>query len=194
MSERQQAKRDRAYAAFGHMDVNTSFDACGDDGEWSAGAEWCDTVFVTAREAWDQERFEHDSDRNDHDVASELADSVTPVLTHNRWLVFVDLCAYTSDHAEESETRGGTMTDMAGGVLYDMANDAIVALVEGWREDLSADTCADCGSDMNSDGHCPECDGGDGAAELEECCLHCSDDCKGGHTSDTCGHCMDGCC
>jgi len=141
VSESAQTQREHAYAVLDHMDITATFDACSSEStdQWSAGAVWCRNVWDAAREAWDQKQFDHESDRLDHDTACELADTLTPVYTHNRWLIFVDLTAYTSEHAEESESRGGTMTDMAGGVLYDMANDAIVALVEGWRGEVESD-------------------------------------------------------
>jgi hypothetical protein len=141
MSETAQEQRDHAHAALDHMDVSTGFDdVSGDDrATWSAGAQWCVTVWDAAHEAWTEERFDHASDRADFDVASEIADAVNPIYTHNRWLIFTDLCAYSSEYAEGDEAGSGSMTAMAGGVLYEMANDAILNLVREWREDEDED-------------------------------------------------------
>jgi hypothetical protein len=143
VSESAQTQREHAYAVLDHMDVTTTFDACSSEStdQWSAGAVWCRNVWDAAREAWDQKQFDHESDRLDHDAACELADTLTPVYTHNRWSIFVDLTAYTSERADElcSEGDYADMTVMAGAVLESLARDAVMALVGEWRGELESD-------------------------------------------------------
>jgi hypothetical protein len=145
MSETVQEQRDHAYAASGHMDVSTSFDAIGEDPEqWSAGAVWCRQVWDAAREAYDGGRFDHE-EPNYSGVVDELSGSLEPVYTHNRWQVFTDLMAYQSEHAEEliGECAYTDMTTLAGDVLERMAWDAVQGLVMEWRKENADDDDSD---------------------------------------------------
>lgn len=136
MSESAGEQRAHAYAAFEHMDLNTSFDNVGNDIEqWSPGAVWCRRVWDAAREAYNGDRFDHE-EPNYSGVVDEIAGTMIPTYAHNRWQVFVDLCAYDSEHAEELMGEGAysDMTSLAGDVLERLAEDAVYHLVMEWRE------------------------------------------------------------
>lgn len=98
------------------------------DSNESPGAVWAGHVFDAVSEAWDTDRFGDDSSEIGQDVISELSDGVVPVYTHERWRVFVDLCGYADDDADDVVEIGGDLTGIAGGILMRMSERAM----DGW--------------------------------------------------------------
>jgi hypothetical protein len=98
----------------------------------SPGAQWLVQVASYADELGDE--LAADNEHLSDDI-TEAADSVVPVYTHNRWQVFVDLCAYTEDIEEYSaQDSDMTMTTQAGIALYLIAERLLTALVEAKSE------------------------------------------------------------
>lgn len=97
----------------------------------SPGAEWLRLVEGDAPLV--AERLAEGEDLSD--VVHQHADSLVPVYTHERWLVFVDLGAYEVDI---DDLVGGVedMTTLAGVALYEVARNLLWALVG----DLTAET------------------------------------------------------
>jgi hypothetical protein len=113
----------------GHMDLSAGL-----DGPDSPGSEWLDDLGSAFDEAWETGRFPTSGDHGDRgetgeygsDVIAELATASVSVYTHQRWQVFVDTCAYSSEEAEELLKEGGLTdpTAWAGDVLDRMASNA----------------------------------------------------------------------
>lgn len=82
----------------------------------SPGAAWLEQVA----------RSLDDSDDWTEDTAHELADDVVPIYTHERFQVFVDICAYQEDVTEFGPI--GDMEQAAGVALYMIAVRLIDAL------------------------------------------------------------------
>lgn len=93
----------------------------------SPGARWLRQVEASAQVLIDDEATGSDD-------ISEQADLVVPVYTHERWTVFVDLCAYSEDISELSGGRissdSNALTEAAGWALYLVAERLIRALIE----------------------------------------------------------------
>jgi hypothetical protein len=70
-------------------------DVASPESKISLGSRWLLGVAEAAVEALGRL-----SDEDTNDVASEVADSIVPVYTHELWTVFVDLAAYQEDVSE----------------------------------------------------------------------------------------------
>lgn len=97
-------------------------DVASPDSVTSAGAEWLALVAGRADEYSDDTEYLED-------WIAEVADSVVPIYTHRRWLVFVDLAAYTEDTTELG-VDGSDMTQAAGVALYMIAERLLAAVLE----------------------------------------------------------------
>jgi hypothetical protein len=64
-----------------------------------------------------------------YDAAHEIADGAVPIYTHERWRVFVDLCAYNED-LDEVGGSSGDMTQDAAVALYMIAERLVLALLD----------------------------------------------------------------
>lgn len=106
----------------------------------SPGAEWLVQVASYADEL----------ESGDQDDITQAADSVVPIYTHNRWQVFVDLCAYTEDITDLSASPD--MTDQAGVALYMIAERLLTALVDALVEAKAEDGDDDPELDDTEDG------------------------------------------
>lgn len=89
---------------------------CGNpDSEDSNGARW---LLRVASDLPDLLKSDYPED----DIA-EYADGAVPVMTHNRWEVFTDLCAYEEDISDfGADYPEGGMTAQAGVALYMIAD------------------------------------------------------------------------
>lgn len=83
------------------------------------------------------EALTNDEDSIDDDRIHEIADDAPHVYTHNRWLEFVDLCAYQEDVSEYVDAAQTNLTDIAGVALYLIARRLLEALAYGYVEDYS---------------------------------------------------------
>lgn len=92
-------------------------DVASPDSLTSPGAQWLCAVAGSA------------SDIADADSLTECADALVPVYTHERWQVFVDLCAYRDDLSDAGLTTCDDMTSTAGVALYVIAERLLSALV-----------------------------------------------------------------
>ena len=93
------------------------------DSVTSPGALWLQRVAGAASEL--------EADRDGDDVA-ELADSLVPIYTHERWQVFVDLAAY-NEELDDLGGPSGDMTNDAGAALYMIAERLLMAVAEDDR-------------------------------------------------------------
>ena len=110
----------------------------GPDSPESPGAKFLDAVRDSVVETLEY-KIENDTDgdllhaaRVLRDDAHELADGAVPIYTHERWQVFVDLCAYNVD-IDDYASGTTDMTELAGVALYEVARrltDALCAKVE----------------------------------------------------------------
>lgn len=204
--------------------VNAMQDHCDvsyPDAPDSPGAVWLLNVHNGVQEAWDTGRFGEDSGEGADEVIWELAESVTPIYTHNVWQIFTDLCAYDHEAAEDGFTDGSP-TEWAMGALNRIADQGMWSWLRNKREELACDECGEypceCDDDDDDDAEsddtprctrcgahvadagltgtlCGECTDRMHAETAPEpvCCLHCPDGCDGDHDA-FCGHCEDGCC
>lgn len=118
------------------------------DSATSPGAEWLASVERDARDLIENHKDSTTGiDVDDyHDEITEYADNAVPVYTHNRWEVFVDLCAYTEDVTEFGEPED--MTAAAGVALYMIAERLIRAIVEAEAESSDDDNDHDDDDDQ----------------------------------------------
>ncbi|MGH7612223.1 MAG: hypothetical protein ACREN4_09415 [Candidatus Dormibacteria bacterium] len=70
------------------------------------------------------------------DTISEIADGAPDVYTHQRWLEFVDLCAYEEDISELAGAEAD-LTKLAGYALYQIADRLARALFEEARVEIA---------------------------------------------------------
>lgn len=66
-------------------------------------------------------------------AVSEICDNAPSVYSHERMQQLVDLCAYN----RESEFGGETILDQASGVLYDVARDLVMGLLEDIQDEFN---------------------------------------------------------
>ena len=92
------------------------------DSQESAGAVWLRRVEGTA-----DELGEYGDDVED--AIHELADSLVPIYTHERWQVFVDLAAYQVDIADWV-AGSEDMETLAGYALYEVARTLLTELAD----------------------------------------------------------------
>lgn len=96
----------------------------GPDSPTSPGAKWLEDVQFATREAIDYAKGEF----SDDDVF-ELADSLVPIYTYERWQVFVDLAAWQEDVDDlYIGDRDNDLTTIAGIALYQIASRLILAI------------------------------------------------------------------
>lgn len=104
---------------------------CGDpDSPESRGALFLTSVRDAVVEYAETDDYTH----HWSDAIHEIADSAPDVYTHQRWQEFVDLCAYETDLSDIVSTvtfsdNKITLTDIAGYVLFDIAERLAIALV-----------------------------------------------------------------
>lgn len=94
----------------------------------SPGAEWLELI-QTSVEEW---YADDDEDGRDiEDAVFEMADSLVPIYTHQRWEVFTDLAAYQEEVLDSLlyDDEQVDMTKLAGVALYQLAERLIWALV-----------------------------------------------------------------
>lgn len=72
-------------------------DVSSPDSAESPGAEWLALVHAVAWELIEDTDNDTGDLENAHDDITERADGVVPIYTHNKWEVFVDLCAWQED-------------------------------------------------------------------------------------------------
>lgn len=112
----------------------------------SPGAQWLVQVASYADEIDASEEYWQDE-------VSEAADSVVPIYTHNRWQVFVDLCAYTEDVNDIDPGASADMNDRAGLALYMIAERLLVALVEAKAEEAEDDWTREYGAERDHESY-----------------------------------------
>ena len=101
-----------------------------DPDNYSAGAEFMDTVALSLIEAIEYARILPNEEKCGdgeyrEDVISEIAAGSVPVLTHEMWMAFVDLGAYSSEWDEADSYGDGSMYNRAASRLIYVAEDAI---------------------------------------------------------------------
>lgn len=79
-----------------------------------------------------------DMETPDEDRFGEEADQLVPIYTHERWQVFVDLCAYEEDISEFGD-YGDDLTRAAGVALYMIAERLLRALYEEAQDNADDD-------------------------------------------------------
>jgi hypothetical protein len=97
----------------------------------SPGARFLLQVAASVAESLE---YDEDGTEDTSDMAQEVADSAVPIYTHERWQVFVDLCAYNEDISDFG-TDETDLTALAGAALYVIAERLAVALIEEAREE-----------------------------------------------------------
>lgn len=65
----------------------------------SPGAAWLEQIAASL----DDYEWDNDNGSDNSDTISEMANNIVPIYTHNKWSVFVDLCAYQEDISEFGE-------------------------------------------------------------------------------------------
>lgn len=129
----------------------SSFADCGSpDSLESAGAKMLVSVRNSVVEAIVGGGVRLD-DLNNWGQLSEIADNAPDTYTHQRWLQFVDLCAYNEE--PECDEWTGDLTQIAGQALYQIADRLAHALAEDWRDGWE---CGGCGSDADESPDCYE--------------------------------------
>mgnify|MGYP001016200558 CR=1 FL=1 len=101
-----------------------------DPDNYSAGAEFMDTVAVSLIEAIEYSRIIPNEEKCGdgeyrEDVIGEIAEGSVPVSTHEMWSAFVDLGAYSSEWDEADSYGDDTMYSRATSRLVHLAEDAI---------------------------------------------------------------------
>ena len=105
-------------------------DVAGPDSSDSPGAKFLLSVQDAVNEA-----REYDTECTDRsDTIHEIADNAPDVYTHERWMQFVDLCAYNEDISELGGDIGD-LTGAAGIALYMIAERLATALFEEVDDD-----------------------------------------------------------
>jgi len=100
----------------------------------SPGAQWLQNVATDFYERF----LDNEAEPLGYDSIVECATEIVPVYSHERWLVFVDLCAYSWDCDQVDRSSGGLegdLTDQAGQVLSYIAEFLITALAAALEED-----------------------------------------------------------
>jgi hypothetical protein len=96
------------------------------DSPTSPGAEWLRLVANAAQECTERCL---DEDEELSDAVHEIADSLVPIYTHERWATFVDLAAYNVDLDDYSPSED--MSERAGLALYVVAERLLNSLLNG---------------------------------------------------------------
>lgn len=103
-------------------------DCAGPDNNLSAGADWLETVAISALEILEDDDNKTATVDDLGDTITEVADQVVPVYTYEKWKVFIDLAAWT-----EQVDEFGPLEDMDSGAsraLYMIAERLIRAIIE----------------------------------------------------------------
>lgn len=100
------------------------------DGLESPGAVFLRDVRDAVAEALENDPANLDGDEWQH----EAADGAVPIYTYEAWKTFIDLQGWESDHAEEVF---GLTTESAQAVLYYLADEVMMALIQGVRDHVA---------------------------------------------------------
>lgn len=126
-------------------DMSGHCDTASPDNDDSPGANWLYWLYNAVEDAWQSGRFGEDSGEDEESVIDEIADSQTPVYTHNRWQTFTDLCLYSEDvddFTEGIEVKDSTDLDnLAGSIFREVAYRGASNWLQEKRENSKCETC-----------------------------------------------------
>lgn len=103
-------------------------------------------------QAWEEGRFEHDSDRLDREVCEELAENTLTSESHPVFSAWVDLAVWAEGWPDTSEyiepgvhSFAGTIEDMVRTMLHEALARMAMAVVADIRKALADWVCPACG-------------------------------------------------
>lgn len=120
------------------------------DSATSPGAEILEEVRNAVVDAWVSRKFDWETDRNDGDVTPECAEEgIIPVESHQRALLFVDLCAYREENEFTDGTWSGTIEDIMVDAISQITERAARLMIMEIRKDFKdlweCPLCGDAG-------------------------------------------------